>query len=190
MGKAHRRQPTGNLSVCPPLNVFFVQVDLLGQIRQLDQLISQQREMIIRSRGQFEDEFYCIKDLIDTATLVTVDKRLTQFQQVKEELLEASDLRFSILYRLTGFQVRRRLREQAALDPALAAQLGGPGGGAAAQRDQHSADLLAGERRYLQDLETVLAGYRDHMLEQAVTHNRTRFYDKVLYRLRLACLSA
>lgn len=48
--------------------------------------------MIIRSRGQFEDEFYCIKDLIDTATLVTVDERLTQFKQVKEELLEASDL--------------------------------------------------------------------------------------------------
>ena len=58
-------------------------VDILDQIKQLDKLIAKQREMIIRSRSQFEDEFYCVKDLINEKCLLMVDQRLNVFHEVK-----------------------------------------------------------------------------------------------------------
>ena len=57
-------------------------VDILDQIKQLDKLIAKQREMIIRSRSQFEDEFYCVKDLINEKCLLMVDQRLNVFHEV------------------------------------------------------------------------------------------------------------
>ena len=57
-------------------------VDILDQIKQLDKLIAKQREMIIRSRSQFEDEFYCVKDLINEKCLLLVDQRLNVFHEV------------------------------------------------------------------------------------------------------------
>ena len=60
-------------------------VDILDQIKQLDKLIAKQREMIIRSRSQFEDEFYGIKDLIDQKCLELIDQKLTAFHEVRTE---------------------------------------------------------------------------------------------------------
>ena len=57
-------------------------VDILDQIKQLDKLIAKQREMIIRSRSQFEDEFYCVKDFINEKCLLLVDQRLNIFHEV------------------------------------------------------------------------------------------------------------
>ena len=57
-------------------------VDILDQIKQLDKLIAKQRDLIIRSRSQFEDEFYCVKDLINAQCLTIVDQRLNMFHEV------------------------------------------------------------------------------------------------------------
>ena len=57
-------------------------VDILDQIKQLDKLIAKQRDLIIRSRSQFEDEFYCVKDLINAKCLLIVDQRLNMFHEV------------------------------------------------------------------------------------------------------------
>ena len=61
-------------------------VDILDQIKQLDKLIAKQREMIIRSRSQFEDEFYCVKDFINEKCLLLVDQRLNMFHEVNLDL--------------------------------------------------------------------------------------------------------
>ena len=60
-------------------------VDILEQIKQLDKLIAKQREMIIRSRSQFEDEFYNIKDLIDQKCLELIDQKLSTFHEVEDK---------------------------------------------------------------------------------------------------------
>ena len=57
-------------------------VDILEQIKHLDKLIAKQRDLIIRSRSQFEDEFYCVKDLINAECLKMVDQRLNMFHEV------------------------------------------------------------------------------------------------------------
>ena len=88
-------------------------VDILDQIKQLDKLIAKQREMIIRSRTQFEDEFYNIKDLIDGRCLELIDQKLSTFHEVKSSVLE----------------VRKKLRDKAASDPNLKHNFSRPGQG-------------------------------------------------------------
>ena len=74
-------------------------VDILDQIKQLDKLIAKQREMIIRSRSQFEDEFYCVKDLINEKCLLLVDQRLNVFHEVIQFII----LHFLLLLKIFYF---------------------------------------------------------------------------------------
>ena len=74
-------------------------VDILDQIKQLDKLIAKQREMIIRSRSQFEDEFYCVKDLINEKCLLMVDQRLNVFHEVIQFII----LHFLLLLKIFYF---------------------------------------------------------------------------------------
>ena len=74
-------------------------VDILDQIKQLDRLIAKQREMIIRSRSQFEDEFYCVKDLINEKCLLLVDQRLNVFHEVIQFII----LHFLLLLKIFYF---------------------------------------------------------------------------------------
>ena len=83
-------------------------VNILDQLKELDDLLSAQREMIIRSRPEFEENFYDIKDLIDVKTLLSVDEKLTQFEEVKKTIIES----------------RNVLREKAGDDPNISLQCG------------------------------------------------------------------
>ena len=57
------------------------------QLKQLNSLQKEQREMVIRSRTQFEEYFYDIKDLIQVDILLSVDETLTKFEEIKKEFV-------------------------------------------------------------------------------------------------------
>ena len=75
--------------------------DILSQIRQIDYLISKAKEMKIKSRIGFEEDFDDIKHLIVAKTLVSVGDKIKQFEEVKKEVTAR----------------RAILREKAAKDP-------------------------------------------------------------------------
>ena len=68
------------------------EISLLDQYEEVKYLLAAQREMIIGSRPDFEDNFYGIKDLIDAKTLVSVDRKLTEFAEVKKRIVEKRNL--------------------------------------------------------------------------------------------------
>ena len=102
-------------------------VDILDQIKQLDKLIAKQREMIIRSRSQFEDEFYCVKDLINDQCLMIVDQRLNTFHEVQNSSFFISSP--DVQVKSTILEVRKKLRDKAARDPNLKHNFEKPGQG-------------------------------------------------------------
>ena len=89
-------------------------VDILEQIKQLDKLIAKQREMIIRSRSQFEDEFYGIKDLIDQKCLELIDQKLTVFHEVRRQRQDKSSALYHSPEYSSGEKFRAGGEEKAA----------------------------------------------------------------------------
>ena len=77
--------------------------DILSQIRQIDYLISKAKEMKIKSRLDFEEDFDDIKHLISAKTLFSVGDKIKQFEEVKKEVTARGT----------------SLREKAAKDPHL-----------------------------------------------------------------------
>ena len=75
--------------------------DIFSQIRQIDYLISKSRDLKIKSRVDFEEDFDDIKDLISPKTLFMVDDKLNLFAEVKQEVIDRRDM----------------LREKASKDP-------------------------------------------------------------------------
>ena len=75
--------------------------DVLSQIRQIDYLLSKSRDLKIKSRIDFEDDFDDIKDLISPKTLFMVDDTLNMIEEVKNAVIDR----------------REMLREKASKDP-------------------------------------------------------------------------
>ena len=75
--------------------------DIFSQIRQIDYLLSKSRDLKIRSRINFEEDFDDIKDLISPKTLFMVDDKLNLIAEVKQEVIDRRDM----------------LREKASKDP-------------------------------------------------------------------------
>ena len=75
--------------------------DIFSQIRQIDYLLSKSRDLKIRSRVNFEEDFDDIKDLISPKTLFMVDDKLNLIAEVKQEVIDRRDM----------------LREKASKDP-------------------------------------------------------------------------
>ena len=78
--------------------------DTLSQIRQTDYLLAKAKEMKIKSRIDFEEDFDDIRKLIAPKTLFNVGDKIKQFEEVKKEVTNR----------------RSSLREKAAKDPSLA----------------------------------------------------------------------
>ena len=77
--------------------------DIISQIRQIDYLISKAKEMKIKSRIDFEEDFDDIRQLISAKTLFSVGDKIKQFEEVKKEVTARGT----------------SLREKAAKDPHL-----------------------------------------------------------------------
>ena len=61
------------------------------ELRQLEYLMSRARDIKIRGRADFEDDFDEIKDLISAKTLVTVDDHITKLEDVKKKVSDRRD---------------------------------------------------------------------------------------------------
>ena len=75
--------------------------DVLSPTRQIDYLLSKSRDLKIKSRVDFEEDFDNIKDLISPKTLFMVDDKLNLIDEVKQEVIDR----------------REMLREKASKDP-------------------------------------------------------------------------
>jgi len=119
--------------------------DTLSQIRQIDYLMSKSRDIKIKSRAEFEEDFDGIKELIAAKTLFMVDDKISMFEEVKRMVLERREV----------------LREKAANDPQVAMSCDSDD--LAVRREKILEELLATEEKYVDDLQSVLTGYRDRM---------------------------
>ena len=62
--------------------------DVISQIRQIDHFLSKSRDLKIKSRVDFEEDFDEIKDLIPPKTLFMVDDILNLIDKVKQEVID------------------------------------------------------------------------------------------------------
>ena len=62
--------------------------DVFSKIRQIDYLLSKSRELKIKSRLDFEDDFDDIKDFISAKIMFSVDDHLKQLEEVKMKVIE------------------------------------------------------------------------------------------------------
>jgi hypothetical protein len=66
--------------------------DVLSELRQFVFLMSRVRDIKIRGRADFEEDFDEIKDLISAKTLITVDEHNNKLEDVKKKVSERRDL--------------------------------------------------------------------------------------------------
>jgi len=116
--------------------------DTLSQIRQTDYLLAKAKEMKIKSRIDFEEDFDDIRKLIAPKTLFNVGDKIKQFEEVKKEVTNR----------------RASLREKAAKDPSLASSCDKTN-----RYEKVIEELIATEEKYVYDLHSVLIGYRDRL---------------------------
>ena len=68
--------------------------NVYSQIRQIDYLLSKSRELKLRSRHDFEDNYDEIKDIVSAQTLFGVDDALEQLDTVTVRVMQRrEDLR-------------------------------------------------------------------------------------------------
>ena len=68
--------------------------NVYSQIRQIDYLLSKSRELKLRSRHDFEDNYDEIKDIVSAQTLFGVDDALEQLETVTVRVMQRrEDLR-------------------------------------------------------------------------------------------------
>merc|ERR1719233_1457003 len=120
--------------------------DIFSQIRQIDYLISKSRDLKIKSRVDFEEDFDDIKDLISPKTLFLVDDRLNMLVEVEQEVIDQRDM----------------LREKASKDPNISTACKNSDD-LAVRREKILEELLSTEEKYVDDLQSVLTGYRDRL---------------------------
>lgn len=66
--------------------------DLLSQIRQIEYLMSKARDVKIRGRLDFEEDFDEIKDIISAKTLFTTDDHIQRMEDVKNKVVARLEL--------------------------------------------------------------------------------------------------
>ena len=72
--------------------------DVYSQIRQIDYLLSESRELKLRSRHDFEEHYDEIKDIVSAQTLFAVDDALEQLETVTVRVIQRrEDLRSKTL---------------------------------------------------------------------------------------------
>jgi len=125
--------------------------DVLSQIRQIDYLLSKSRDLKIKSRVDFEEDFDDIKDLISPKTLFMVDDKLNLIAEVKQEVIDR----------------REMLREKASKDPNVSTACENSDD-LAVRREKILEELLSTEEKYVDDLHSVLAGYRDRLESSSI----------------------
>ena len=95
----------------PPPTEESEESDVFSQIRQLDYLLSKSRELKLRSRVEFEEDFEEIKDSMSAQAVFAVDDGLERLEAVtfrvmrRREELRARALRYSarrVNFRLTS----------------------------------------------------------------------------------------
>ena len=85
--------------------------DVLSQIRQIDYLMSKSRDIKIRGRIDFEEDFDDIKDIISTKTLFMVDDHIHRMEEVKNKVV------------LRRENVREKATEEESIDEANSVDL-------------------------------------------------------------------
>jgi len=124
--------------------------DLLSQIRQIDYLMSKARDIKVKSRLDFEEDFEDIKEMISAKTLFLVDDKISQLEEVKKAVIERREI----------------LREKAAKDPNISLSLNGNVFEGTGRREKVIDELIQTELRYVDDLHSVLQGYKDRMIDR------------------------
>lgn len=61
--------------------------DILSQIRQIEYLVSKSRDIKIRGRLDFEEDFDEIKDIISAKTLFKTDDHIQRMEEVKSRVM-------------------------------------------------------------------------------------------------------
>ena len=61
--------------------------DILSQIRQIEYLISKSRDIKIRGRLDFEEDFDELKDIISAKTLFKTDDHIQRMEEVKKRVM-------------------------------------------------------------------------------------------------------
>ena len=108
--------------------------------------------MKIKSRVDFEEDFDDIKHIITAKTLFAVGDKIKQFEEVKKDVTKR----------------RSQLRDKAAMDNKLKNQFNSSCDNLqdnTARRDKILDELLQTEENYVEDLHSVLYGYRDRLDE-------------------------
>lgn len=104
--------------------------------------------MKIKSRVDFEEDFDDIKHLITAKTLFAVGDKIKQFEEVKKDVAKR----------------RSQLRDKAAMDNKYHSSCDNLQDNTA-RRDKILDELLQTEENYVEDLHSVLYGYRDRLDE-------------------------
>jgi len=129
--------------------------DILSQIRQIEYLISKSRDIKIKGRLDFEEDFDELKDIISAKTLFKTDDHIQRMEEVKKRVMSRVEA----------------LREEAAeqedsIDEASIVDLAG-------RRENIIEEMCNTEMNYVEDLKMVLMGYRDKMEESNLTFLKT-----------------
>ena len=123
--------------------------DVLSQIRQIDYLLSKARSMKLKSRVDFEEDFDDIKHLITAKTLFAVGDKIKQFEEVKRDVSNR----------------RTQLRDKAGAGLDNKYNNGCDNQDNVTRREKVLDELLQTEENYVEDLHSVLYGYRDRLDE-------------------------
>ena len=66
--------------------------DVFSQIRQLDYLLSKSRELKLRSRADFEEDFDEIKDIISAKTMFKTDDHIQRMEEVRAKVVSRLEM--------------------------------------------------------------------------------------------------
>jgi len=116
--------------------------DVLSELRQLEFLMSRARDIKIRGREDFEEDFVEIKDLVSEKTIVIVDEHITKLEEVKKKVSDRRDI------------LRQKAPEEKVIDDACSVDI-------TDRKEKILEELISTEVIYVDDLQTVLTGYRD-----------------------------
>lgn len=118
--------------------------DLLSQIRQIDYLMSKSRDIKIKSRAGFEEDFDDIKTLLSAKTVFQVDDSIDELDRNLKAVVDRRELLRS--------QVGPAYRgdHESSMDLNI-------------KREKILTELLETEDRYVEDMRSILVGYRDKM---------------------------
>ncbi|XP_023327389.1 guanine nucleotide exchange factor DBS [Eurytemora carolleeae] len=117
---------------------------MLSQIRQIDYLMSKSRDIKIKSRAGFEEDYEDIKTLLSAKTVFQVDDGIDELETIMRKVVERRE-------ELRALAPNTRGEAESSIDLSI-------------RRENILCELLDTEERYVADIHSILVGYRDKMI--------------------------